>query len=151
MNSKLPLMFPLRVQNVKDNDAPASMEFVAAEVTRLKYPSLLIRPTEEVRAFSRRLLLFYGGELSVDHNFAADYRFGMNVVLPRNLEDYVAELVQTSGYKGSDEVVLEALREHQSRRQGGEVVMTPELERLLDEGLENLDQARSTDALRQRS
>ncbi len=75
----------------------------------------------------------------------------MNVVLPRNLEDYVAEWVQTSGYKGSDEVVLEALREHQSRRQGTEVVMTPELERLLDEGLENLDQARSTDALRQRS
>ena len=65
----------------------------------------------------------------------------MNVVLPRNLDDYVAELVQTSGYKGPDEVVLEALREHQSRRQGTEVVMTPELERLLDDGLENLDQA----------
>ena len=72
----------------------------------------------------------------------------MNVVLPRNLEDYVAELVQTSGYKGSDEVLSEALREHQSRRQGMEVVMTPELERLLDEGLENLDQAKTTDALR---
>ena len=72
----------------------------------------------------------------------------MNVVLPRNLEDYVAELVQTSGYKGSDEVLSEALREHQARRQGMEVVMTPELERLLDEGLENLDQARTTDALR---
>jgi Arc/MetJ-type ribon-helix-helix transcriptional regulator len=75
----------------------------------------------------------------------------MNVVLPSNLESYVAELVQTSGYKGSDEVVSEALREHQSRRQGMEVVMTPELERLLDEGLENLDQARTTDMLRQRS
>ena len=72
----------------------------------------------------------------------------MNVVLPRNLEDYVAELVQTSGYKGSDEVLSEALREHQARRQGMEVVMTPELERLLNEGLENLDQARTTDALR---
>ena len=72
----------------------------------------------------------------------------MNVVLPRNLEDYVAELVQTSGYKGSDEVLSEALREHQSRRQGMEVEMTPELERLLDEGLENLDQAKTTDALR---
>ena len=75
----------------------------------------------------------------------------MNVVLPRNLEDYVAELVQTSGYKGSDEVLSEALREHQSRRQGMEVEMTPELERLLDEGLENLDQAKTTDALRRRS
>ena len=75
----------------------------------------------------------------------------MNVVLPRNLEDYVAELVQTSGYKGSDEVLSEALREHQSRRQGMEVEMTPELEHLLDEGLENLDQAKTTDALRRRS
>ena len=75
----------------------------------------------------------------------------MNVVLPRNLEDYVAELVQTSGYKGSEEVLAEALREHQARRQGMEVVMTPELERLLDEGLENLDQAKTTDALRRGS
>ena len=75
----------------------------------------------------------------------------MNVVLPRNLESYVAELVQTSGYKGSDEVVSEALREHQSRRQGMEVVMTPELERLLDEGLENLEQSKTTDELRRRS
>ncbi len=32
--------------------------------------------------------------------------------------------------------------------QGTEVVMTPELERLLDEGLENLDQAKTTDELR---
>jgi putative addiction module CopG family antidote len=72
----------------------------------------------------------------------------MNVVLPQNLESYVDELVQTSGYKGSDEVVSEALREHQSRRQGLEVVMTPELERQLDEGLENLEQAKTTDELR---
>jgi Arc/MetJ-type ribon-helix-helix transcriptional regulator len=75
----------------------------------------------------------------------------MNVVLPSNLESYVTELVQTSGYKGSDEVVSEALREHQSRRQGMEVVMTPELERLLDEGLENLEQSKTTDELRRRS
>ena len=75
----------------------------------------------------------------------------MNVVLPRNLENYVTELVQTSGYKGSDEVVSEALREHQSRRQGMEVVMTPALERLLDEGLENLEQSKTTDELRRRS
>jgi Arc/MetJ-type ribon-helix-helix transcriptional regulator len=75
----------------------------------------------------------------------------MNIALPRNLENYVAELVQTSGYKGSDEVVLEALSEHQARRRGLEVEMTPQLERLLDEGLEDLDQALSTDQLRQRS
>ena len=75
----------------------------------------------------------------------------MNVALPRNLEDYVAELVQTSGYKGSDEVVLEALNEHQARRRGVGVVMTPELERLLDEGLEDLAQARTTEDLRRRA
>jgi putative addiction module CopG family antidote len=75
----------------------------------------------------------------------------MNIELPRNLESYVTELVQTSGYKGSDEVVSEALREHQSRRQGLEVVMTPELERLLDEGLENPEQSKTTDELRRRS
>ena len=72
----------------------------------------------------------------------------MNIALPRSLEDYVAELVETSGYQGSDEVVREALSEHQARRRGMEVVMTPELERLLDEGFENLDQARTTDELR---
>ena len=75
----------------------------------------------------------------------------MNIALPRNLEDYVAELVQTSGYRGSDEVVLEALSEHQARRRGQDLVMTPELERLLDEGLENLNQTRTTDELRRRS
>ena len=75
----------------------------------------------------------------------------MNVVLPSNLESYVTELVQTSGYKGSDEVVSEALREHQSRRQGMEVVMTPELERLLDEGMENLEHSKTTNELRRRS
>ena len=75
----------------------------------------------------------------------------MSIALPRNLEENVAELVQTSGYKGSEEVLSEALREHQARRQGMEVVMTPELERLLDEGLENLDQAKTTDALRRQS
>jgi Arc/MetJ-type ribon-helix-helix transcriptional regulator len=72
----------------------------------------------------------------------------MNIALPRNLEDYVAELVQTSGYQGSDEVILEALSEHQARRRGAEVLMTPELERLLDEGMENLEQAKTTDDLR---
>ena len=75
----------------------------------------------------------------------------MNVVLPRNLENYVAELVQTSSYMGADEVVSEALREHQSRRQGMEVVMTPELERLLDEGLENFEKSKTTDELRRQA
>ena len=75
----------------------------------------------------------------------------MNVSLPRNLEDYVAELVRTGGYERSDEVLSEALREHQARRQGMEVVMTPKLERLLDEGLENLDRAVTTAELRRRS
>ena len=36
------------------------------------------------------------------------------------------------------------------QQQSGEVVMTPELERLLDEGLENLDQSQTTEALRRR-
>ena len=74
----------------------------------------------------------------------------MNVALPRNLEEYVAELIQNGGYKKSDEVVTEALREHQARRRGIDVATTRELERLLDAGLENLDQARTTDELRQR-
>ncbi len=69
----------------------------------------------------------------------------MNVVLPRQLEEYVAELVQTGGYQAPEEVVKEALREHQWRRQ---VRMTPELERLLDEGLEGLERAKTTDELR---
>ena len=72
----------------------------------------------------------------------------MKVALPRNVEDYVAELVQNGGYKRPEEVVSEALRKHQERRQGIEVVMTPELERLLDAGLENLDQAKTTDEVR---
>jgi putative addiction module CopG family antidote len=73
----------------------------------------------------------------------------MNVVLPPTLEDYIASLVKSGVYAKSEEVVAEALREHQLRRQGTEVVMTPDLERLLDEGLENLDRARTTDELRQ--
>ena len=72
----------------------------------------------------------------------------MNIVLPPTLEEYIASLVQAGVYAKSDEVVAEALREHQQRRQGMEVVMTPELERLLDEGLENLEVAKSTKELR---
>jgi hypothetical protein len=40
------------------------------------------------------------------------------------------------------------LREHQLRHQGMSVTMTPELERLLDDGLENLEHAKTTDGLR---
>ena len=46
--------------------------------------------------------------------------------------------------------LAERLWESVSGHQGLEVVMTPGLERLLDEGLENLDQAKTTDALRGR-
>ena len=72
----------------------------------------------------------------------------MKVELPQNLENYVSELVHNSGYKGPEVVVSEALREHQLRRQGMNVTMTPELERLLDEGLQDLEHTKTTDELR---
>ena len=50
----------------------------------------------------------------------------------------------------ADEVVSEALREHQARRRGMDVVMTPEREYLLDEGLENLEPSKTTLELRRR-
>jgi Arc/MetJ-type ribon-helix-helix transcriptional regulator len=74
----------------------------------------------------------------------------MKVVVSESLEEYVNGLVGTAGYAGSAEVVEEALREHQARRRGMEVVMTPELERFLDEGLENLERAQTTEELRHR-
>jgi len=74
----------------------------------------------------------------------------MKVALPQSLEEYVNGLVDSGGYAGSAEVVEEALREHQARRRGLEVVMTPELERSLDEGLENLEHARTTEEIRRR-
>ena len=46
-------------------------------------------------------------------------------------------------------LLQEALRQHQVNRAGFEVVMTPELERLLDEGVENPDQAKTTEELRE--
>lgn len=73
---------------------------------------------------------------------------GMNVALPGSLEDYVNSLVRTSGYAQPSDVIAEALREHQMRRDGMELVMTPELGRLLDAGLESLGQAKTTDELR---
>jgi len=74
----------------------------------------------------------------------------MEVALPRSMEEYVNGLVDAGGYAGLEEVVEEALREHQARRQGMEVVMTPQLEQLLDEGLEDLQHARTTEELRRR-
>ena len=71
----------------------------------------------------------------------------MEVVLPQKLEDCMAELVQTIGYKDCNEVIVEALREHQLHRRGMAVVMTPELERMLDEGMENLEAAKTTGEL----
>ena len=72
----------------------------------------------------------------------------MKIEVPQSLEDYVNGLVGTGGYAGCEDVVEEALREHQARRNGMEIVMTPELERLLDEGMENLDRSRTTEELR---
>lgn len=69
----------------------------------------------------------------------------MNIELPRPLEEYVTRLVRSGEYPAAAEVVAEALREHQARRQ---VRMTPELRQLLDEGLEDLEHAQTTDELR---
>lgn len=72
----------------------------------------------------------------------------MNVALPSNLEDYVNSLVRTNGYAQPSEVIAEALREHRTRRDGAEIVMTPQLEGLLDAGLKDLGQAKTTAELR---
>jgi Arc/MetJ-type ribon-helix-helix transcriptional regulator len=72
----------------------------------------------------------------------------MSIALPENLEKYIEALMQHGDYTEAEQVIVEALEEHQARRQGMEVTMTPELEKLLDEGSENLHLARSTDELR---
>ncbi|MCX8092379.1 MAG: hypothetical protein N3I86_15845 [Verrucomicrobiae bacterium] len=69
----------------------------------------------------------------------------MSIELPRPLEEYVADLVRSGEYTTAEDVLAEALQEHQARRQ---VRMTPELERLLDEGLEDIENARLSDELR---
>jgi putative addiction module CopG family antidote len=74
----------------------------------------------------------------------------MNVVLPADLERYVESLVQKGRYSASSDVIAEALRQHQVSQPGFEIVMTPELEKLLDEGMEDLEQASTTEQLRQR-
>ena len=72
----------------------------------------------------------------------------MNVDLPQELENYVQSLVKTGTYAGSSDVVQEALRQHRVNRPGFAVIMTPELEKLLDEGLEDLDHAKTTTEIR---
>ena len=49
---------------------------------------------------------------------------------------------------GVTEVITEALRQHKVSRPAFEIVMTPRLERLLDEGMEHLNEAVTTDELR---
>lgn len=72
----------------------------------------------------------------------------MKVNLPQDLEDYVNSLVKTGGYLASSEVIEEALRQHRVNKPTFEVYMTPELERLLDEGMADIEQAKTTDELR---
>ena len=74
----------------------------------------------------------------------------MNLNLSPDLEQYVESLVRKGGYTGCSEVVQEALRQHRVSRPTFQVVMTPELERLLDEGMEERDKAETTDSLRRR-
>ena len=74
----------------------------------------------------------------------------MNVKLPQDLEQYVESLVRTGTYAGCNDVVQEALRQHQVNRLGFDIVMTPELEKVLDEGMDDLDHTRTTEELRRR-
>jgi len=73
----------------------------------------------------------------------------MNVVLPPDLERYVESLVQKGDYATSGEVIIDALRHHQVCRPAFQVVTTPEVERMLDEGMQDIDQALKTEQLRQ--
>jgi putative addiction module CopG family antidote len=72
----------------------------------------------------------------------------MNVVLPPDLERYVESLVQKGGYTASSEVIAEALQQHRVNRPAFQVVMTPGLEKMLDEGMEDVDQTSTTEQLR---
>ena len=74
----------------------------------------------------------------------------MKVKLPDDLEQYVESLVRTGTYAGCNDVIQEALRQHQVSRLGFEVVMTPDLEKALDEGMDDLEHARTTEELRRR-
>ena len=74
----------------------------------------------------------------------------MNVKLPEDLEQYVESLVRTGTYAGRNDVIQEALRQHQVNRPGFEVAMTPDLEKALGEGMDDLEHARTTEDLRRR-
>ena len=72
----------------------------------------------------------------------------MNIVLPPDLERYIESLVQKGEYAASNDVIADALRQHQVSRPGFNVIMTPRLEKLLDEGMEDLEEALTTEQLR---
>jgi Arc/MetJ-type ribon-helix-helix transcriptional regulator len=72
----------------------------------------------------------------------------MDVVLPSDWAKYVDTLVEKEEFSNSSEVIAEALRQFRVSRPAYSVVMTPALERLLDEGMEDLDEAATTDELR---
>lgn len=74
----------------------------------------------------------------------------MNVSLPKDLADYVESLVRGGDYSGTNDVIQEALRQHKVNRPCFEVVMTPGLERLLDEGLQDWEHAKTTEEIRRR-
>ena len=74
----------------------------------------------------------------------------MNVKLPADLEQYVESLVRTGTYARCDDIIQEALRQHQVNRPGFQVVMTPDLEKALDEGMDDFQQAKTTEELRRR-
>jgi Arc/MetJ-type ribon-helix-helix transcriptional regulator len=74
----------------------------------------------------------------------------MNVLLPADLEQYVESLVRTGKYPASSDVIAEALRQHKVARPAVQIVMTPELERALDEAMEEKTEPLTTDQLRER-
>jgi Arc/MetJ-type ribon-helix-helix transcriptional regulator len=71
----------------------------------------------------------------------------MEVAMPPELSKYVESLVQKEGYSGSNEVIAEALRQHRASRPVHSIVMTPQLEKLLDEGMEDIGKATTTKSI----
>lgn len=86
----------------------------------------------------------------IDIAFTAANLNVMSIALPQQFESYIQRLLKTGHYAQAEEIIAEALLEHRARREQMQVTMTPELERLLDEGLENWDKAVSTDDLRRK-
>jgi len=80
--------------------------------------------------------------------FKLVYAVLMNVILPAELQAYVDSLVRQGEYAGSSEVIQAALLQHRVNRPAAKVIVTPALEKLLDEGMEDLDQAVTTEQLR---